>query len=174
MIDKAKSNVKGDGFYFLMWGWLVFIAALLNFILMKFTTFERPYLAWTLLLIGAVISVIKGIKAENKVKVKTYLSETMNYFGISLGILYGGLAFVFGYYNLWEQSFPIYILLYGVGCFFMGSLLQFNFLKWGGLLCIPVMVASLFVSYQWQLLFMAFAVLVSYIIPGHILNAKPK
>jgi hypothetical protein len=174
MIEKTKNNVKENGFYFLMWGWLVFIAALLNFILIRFTDFEQPYLAWCILIVGVVASIIKGVRDDKKEKAKTYLGEAMNYFGMTLGILYSGLAFVFGYYNLWEQSFPIYILLYGAGCFFMGSMLRFNLLKWSGLLCIPIMIGSVYVSYEWQLLFMALAVLVSYIIPGHILNAKPK
>ena len=46
MIEKAKQDVANNSFYFLLWGWLIFIAALLNFVLMKFTDFEQPYLAW--------------------------------------------------------------------------------------------------------------------------------
>jgi hypothetical protein len=174
MIEKAKDNVKDNGFYFLMWGWLVFIAALLNFVLIKFTDFERPYLAWNLMWIGVIISIIRGIRGRKKELVKTYLGETMKYFGISQGIMYAGLAFIFGYYYLWEQAFPFYILLYGVTCFFMGSLLQFKLLKWTSLLCLPIMISSVFFSFQWQLLHMDLAVLVSYIIPGHILSAKEK
>jgi hypothetical protein len=56
----------------------------------------------------------------------------------------------------------------------MGSIMQFPLLKWTGLMCIPIMVASVFVAYEWQLLLLALAVLLSYIIPGHMLNAKEK
>lgn len=174
MIEKAKSDVRDNGFYFLMWGWLVFIAALLNFVLIEFTDFKQGYLAWNLMWIGAIVSIIRGIKDGRRETVKTYVGETMKYFGISLAIMYAGLAFIFGYYYLWEKAFPFYILLYGAGCFFMGSMLQFNLLKWTGLLCIPIMIGSVFVTYQWQLLFMTLAVLVSYIIPGHILYANSK
>jgi hypothetical protein len=174
MIEKTKTDMKNNGFYFLMWGWLVFIAALLNFILIRFTDFEKPYLTWNLMWIGAVASIVKGIKDGKRETVKTYVGDTMKYFGISLGIMYAGLAFIFGYYYLWEKAFPFYILLYGAACFFMGSMLQFNLLKWTGLLCLPIMIGSVFVSYQWQLLFMALAVFVSYIIPGHLLSAKEK
>lgn len=174
MIEKAKHNVADNSFYLLLWGWLVFIAALLHFGLMKFTAFPQPYLAWNLMWAGAVASMIKGIRDSKKESVKTFVGETMKYFGISLGILYFGLAFVFGRYDLWIVSFPIYILVYAVACFFMGSLIQYPLLKWTGLSCLVFVIVSVYVGYDWKLLLMAAAVLISYIIPGHILSTKKK
>jgi hypothetical protein len=52
--------------------------------------------------------------------------------------------------------------------------MQFSFLKWAGLSCVIIMVISVFIDYEWQLLLMALAVLISYIIPGHMLSAKNK
>ncbi len=96
----------------------------------------------------------------------------MKNFGISQGIIFGSLAFIFGYYDLWHFSFPIYILIYAVACFFMGTILQFSFLKWAGLSCLLIMIGSVFTDYQYQLLMMALAVLIAYIIPGHILKKQ--
>ena len=172
MIEKTKQNLKENSFYLLLWGWLVFIAALLHFGLMKFTEFDQPYLAWTLMIVGMIVSIVKGVTDSKKEAVKTYIGETMKIFGMSLGIIYGGLAFVFGSFDLWFYSYPIYILIYAVACFFMGSLMQFNFLKWAGLFCLLLVVASVKVAFDWQLLLMALAVLVGYIIPGHILKAR--
>lgn len=174
MIEKAKQDVANNSFYLLLWGWLVFIAAILHFVLMKFTDFEQPWLAWNLMLIGVVASIVRGIKDSKKETVKTYIGETMKYFGICLAILYCSLAFIFGYNDLWKFSYPIYILIYAVACFFMGSIMQFNLLKWTGLLCLPIMVLSVYVPYEWQLPLMALAILVSYIIPGHVLYMKEK
>jgi len=174
MIEKAKHDVANNSFYLLLWGWLIFIAALLNFGLMKFTSFEQPYLAWNLVWIGAIASIVKGIKDSKKIAVKTFVGETMKVFGISQGILYFGLAFFFGKYDLWAISFPLYILVYAVTCFFMGALMQFTLLKWTGLLCLPIMVISVYLSFDWQLLLMALAILISYIVPGHVLSAKEK
>jgi hypothetical protein len=174
MIEKAKHDVANNSFYFLLWGWLIFIAAVLNFGLMRFTSVERPYLVWNLVWIGAIVSIIKGIKESKKIAVKTYLGETMKFFGISQGILYFGLAFFFGKYDLWHISFPLYILVYAATCFFMGALMQFPLLKWTGLLCLPIMVIAVFVAFEWQLLLLALAILISYIIPGHVLYMKEK
>jgi len=174
MIEKAKQDVANNSFYLLLWGWLIFTAALLNFGLMKFTHFEHPYLAWNLVWVGAIASIIKGIRDSRKVTVKTFVAETMKVFGISQAILYFGLAFFFGKFDLWTIAFPLYILVYAVTCFFMGALMQFPLLKWTGLLCLPIMVIAVYVSFEWQLLLMALAILVSYIIPGHVLSTKEK
>jgi len=174
MIEKAKQGVKENSFYFLLWGWLVFSAALLHFGLMKLTEYKYPYIVWNLMFIGIVASIVKGIKEGKKERAKTYVGETMKYFGISMGIVYVGLGFIFGQHNSWEHSYPVYILVYAVGCFFMGSVLQFSFLKWAGLFCLAIMVVSVYVGFDWQLLLMALAILISYIIPGHILRAKEK
>ena len=174
MIQKAKQNVADNSFYFLLWGWLVFITALLNFVLMKFTEVKHPYIVWNLMWLGVIASIVKGVKMGRSEKVKTYLGETMRYFGISMGIIYCSLAFIFGKYGLWHYSFPFYILIYAAACFFMGSIMQFPLLRWTGLLCIPIMVISAFVTYEWQLLLLALAVLISYIIPGHMLSAKAR
>jgi hypothetical protein len=174
MIQKAKQDVADNSFYFLLWGWLVFITAILNFILMKFTDIKQSYIIWNIMWIGVVASIVKGIKMGRSEKVKTYLGDTMKYFGISMAIIYCSFAFIFGKYDLWHYSFPFYILIYAAACFFMGSMMQFSLLKWTGLLCIPIMIASVFVKYEWQLLLLALAVLISYIIPGHILSEKAK
>lgn len=174
MIDKTKQNLRENSFYFLLWGWLVFAGALLHFSLMKFTDFRQPYLAWNLMWIGAVVSIIKGIKEGRSEAIKTYVGDTMKYFGISMGIIYAGLIFIFARFDLWLYAFPIYILVYAMTCFFMGSIMQFPFLKWAGLSCLVIMVASAFIDYEWQLLLMALAVLISYIIPGHLLSIKDK
>ena len=174
MIEKAKQDVANNSFYLLLWGWLIFTAALLNFGLMRFTSFEQPYLAWNLVWIGVIASIIKGVKDSKKIVVKTFVGETMKFFGISQFILYSGLAFFFGKYNLWHISFPLYILVYAVTCFFMGSIMQFPLLKLTGLLCLPIMVVGVFVSFEWQLLLIALAILISYVIPGHVLYRKEK
>lgn len=174
MIEKAKHDVANNSFYLLLWGWLIFSAAILHFVLMKFTDFAYPYIAWNLMWVGGIASMIKGIKESRKATVKTFVGEAMKYFGISQMILYGGLIFIFGMNDLWHISLPFYILMYAAACFFMGALLQFPLLKWTGLLCIPIVVVGVYISFEWQLPLLALAIFISYIIPGHVLSAREK
>jgi hypothetical protein len=87
---------------------------------MKFTDFEYPYIVWNLMWIDAIASIIKGVRSGKTENVKTYVGETMKYFGISIGIIYGGLAFIFARYQIWQFSYPVYILVYAMSCFFYG------------------------------------------------------
>lgn len=172
MIAKTRENLAANAYYFLLWGWLVFSATLLHYCLLQFTRFEYPQLAWNLMWVGGVASIIHGVKSSRKEKVKTFISESMKYFGISLGIIFASLVFIFGYYKIWQFAFPVYILIYAAACFFMGALMQFRYLMIAGLICLPIMAVSVFVNFKGQLLLLALAVFIAYIIPGHILKAR--
>ncbi|MES2778435.1 MAG: hypothetical protein V4651_00925, partial [Bacteroidota bacterium] len=63
MINKAKSEIKDNGFYFLFWGWLVFIAAGINYYLLLFTDYEYHSIPWMIMMpLGGVITVIASIR----------------------------------------------------------------------------------------------------------------
>jgi hypothetical protein len=173
MIEKTKNNLRQNSFYFLLWGWLVFVAALAQFVLLYWVKYTHHYLVWNLMWIGIIISIVHGIRSSRKESVRTYLGETMKYFGMGLGILYVCMVFIFSKNQLWEHAFPFYILVYAFACFFMGSVMQFRPLVWGAICCLGIMAVSLYVAYHWQLLLLAAAVLVSYIIPGHLLQKQP-
>lgn len=174
MIEKTKDNLRHNSFYFLLWGWLVFVAAAAQFILLQFelASPKDSSIVWNLMWAGVIGSIIYSIKKQRKKYVRSYIEETMRYFGISLGILYASIAFIFGRYELWQFAFPVYILLYAVASFFMGSVMRFRLLQWGGITCLPLMIVSVYVGFQWQLLLLALAVLIGYIIPGHLLHKK--
>ena len=78
MIDKTKEGLSDKSFYFLMWGWLAFIACLLQYFLMVVIRYQHHYLAWLLIMIGIVYSIIYNIRENRKIKVKTYTSESMS------------------------------------------------------------------------------------------------
>ena len=66
MIEKAKTTVADNSFYFLLWGWLVFTAALLQYILVVFVKTPLNGMAWNLMFIGFIVSSIRRGKEEAK------------------------------------------------------------------------------------------------------------
>ena len=74
----------------------------------------------------------------------------------------------------WNYAFPIYILFYATGTFISGGLLRFKPLQIGGILCWVLAVAATMVSYQNQILLSAFAIFVSYLVPGYLLKYRAK
>jgi len=59
-----------------------------------------------------------------------------------------------------------------LGTFVSGSIIRFRPLIFGGLIAWVLAVASTFVNYDYQMLFGAAAILISYIIPAHLLRIK--
>ena len=174
MIEKVKQDFSDNSFFLLLWGWLILIAALLHYGLMTFSNFKQPWMAWSLMWVGAVISIYYAIRSERKQKHKTYIRDTMKLVGAATGITFSVLAFILGYFELWFYSFPVYFTLYGYIAFVSGTIISFAPLRWAGVACWPVAVVSVFVSFDIQLLLMAFVVLISYIIPGYLLKFHQK
>ena len=72
-----------------------------------------------------------------------------------------------------EASYPIIMLLYGLGTFVSGGILKFKPLKVGGIVAWICGTIAFHVDFTDQLLLIMVAIISSYIIPGHLLaNSK--
>lgn len=171
MIEKTKNDFLDVSFYYLFWGWLVFVAALGQYILISIS-FAKSYLIWNLMWLGMIVSITYSIMHRKKVKVKTYMGESMAYLGLGIGICFTILGFIFSYYDLWEVSAPIYYLLYGLFSFMGGAILRFYYLKWAAVFCWLIAIVSVFLKVESHLLLTAATILVAYIVPGYLLKAK--
>lgn len=173
MINKTKGVVADDSFYFLLWGWLVFACCLTEFFLKVYIQYPYHYIVWVLMPVGGVISGIYGARQAKKQIVKSYVEEALDYLWISLAIAFVALIFInAGNASGWQSAFTYYILLYAIGTFVSGKLLRFKPLVIGGLINFALAVVSIKFNYDYQLLIGAMAILISYIIPGHLLRAR--
>ncbi len=173
MIRNAKQGVQENGFIFLLWGWLVLAASLLNYVLLYVVDYKHHYLPWpVLMIVGAIVSLIHSARHKNDDKgVKTHLGTFMKYLWIAFGV---ALAFVLLYMSKIgiENGYPLILLVYGIGTFVTGGALNFKPLIIGGICCWILAVIAVFFDFQVQLLLLSLAIVVSYIIPGHLLNHR--
>ena len=173
MINKTKGVVAGDSFYFLLWGWLVFACCLTEFFLKVYIQYPHHYIVWMLMPVGGVISAIYGARQAKKQIVKSYVEEALDYLWISLAIAFVVLFFInSGNAAGWQSAFTYYILLYAIGTFVSGRLLRFKPLVIGGLINFVLAAISIRFTYDYQLLIGSVAILISYIIPGHLLRIR--
>jgi hypothetical protein len=70
--------------------------------------------------------------------------------------------------------YPLVLMFYGIPTFLSGIVMQFAPLKFGGIACWLLAIASTFVSPLYYLLLLALAVLAAWIIPGYLMNQKFK
>lgn len=173
MISRARQTINENGKYFLLWGWLTVAAISGQFVLKVFVKYKHHYFVWFILFAGMAISIYWGKQDGKRVKVKTYIDESMKYLWSGMGISFFVLSMLFikiGYQN----CYPFFILMYGLGTFVSGKILQFKPFVAGGILAWILSIVSVQFDFDYQMLFAAAAILVSYIIPAYILRMHNK
>lgn len=174
MIDRTKQRISDNSIYFLVWGWLTFIACTAQFILKHVYDYEQHYQVWWVTVIGIVFSVWYGIKSDKTSKIKTYVGDSIKYLWIGMGIAYFVLSMILSQYGWDKIVFPFFIMLYGLGTFISGCILQFRPLVIGGVIAFALAIGAAHASYDFQMLFGAAAILISYIIPAYMMRVRNK
>jgi hypothetical protein len=172
MIGKTKTNISNNSFYYIFWGWLVFTAALVQYISIKV---DYPYGSniWLLMPIGAVVTIIYSIKNRRNKIVKTHIDGFLKYLWIGFGLALFLTLVSMGIHGV-KTTYFFLMVLYGLVTFIAGGVLAFPPLVFGGLCSLTCAVLSVFLNDENQLLCIALALLLSYIVPGHLLALKHK
>jgi len=167
MINAAKNDVKADAFIFLLWGWLVFVASLAQFVLVQMHI-QWNSAPWMLMPVGGVITVIYSVKKGKKDKTKTNVTESLKYTWIAFT---AAMLIIMFFNNMnFLQVLPCIMVLYGMGLFLSGGALKFKPLIYGGIFCWICAIAGFEIQNVYQLLILAVAVMGGYIIPGYLLK----
>jgi len=169
MIQAAKTGFHDNSFYFLLWGWLVFVASISHYTLLMM---EKEYAAaaWMLMPLGAVITMVYSYRQSRERHVRTYVQEFIRYVLIAFLVC---LCIVLVFQSkLGLNTYPMVMLVYGIWLFISGGAIRFKPLMAGGIINWMFAICALFVDFKMQLLFLATAVLLGYIIPGYLLKRK--
>lgn len=163
-----------NSIYFLVWGWLTFFACTGQFVLKNIFQYEKHYLVWTVIIIGIVFSIYQGRKEEKTSKVKTYIDDSIKHLWTGMAVSFFVLGMILTKLGWGTAIFPFFIMMYGLGTFVSGSIIRFRPLIIGGILAWALAIGSTFVSYDYQMLFGAAAILISYIMPAYLLRSRNK
>lgn len=168
MIETSKQNISDGSKYYLLWGWAVFISALIHFFMIKMH-YPGGMLVWLSMPAMGIITFLIGIRDGKNKRVRTYTEEAIGKLWFSL--TFGFIALTFYQLNGHGNSIPIFILLYGVGILTTGNIIKFTPLIIGGIACFGISITGMLLqNNENQLVLLAIAVFVSYIIPGHLLR----
>ncbi len=173
MIAKTRKGISHQSFYFLLWGWCSLAACIGQFLLkVVFNSIYHP-MVWFINIPCLIITFYFAVSHEKKEPVKTYVGENMRYLWTGICISYIVMTTLFIKIG-WLNCYPFYILLYGLGSFVTGRILQFKPFLFGAVICWGLAVTAVWVPFDYQILFAAAALLFSYIIPGHLVSkAQP-
>jgi len=176
MIDAAKDDVSNDAFIFLLWGWLVFVASLTQFVMIELNYGQFSSFAWMLMPIGGVVTVIYSMRKAKREHIRTNVTESLKYTWIAFTAALFILMFLSS--MGWGQLLPCIMVLYGMGLFLSGGAMQFRPLLLGGIFCWICAIVGFLLrtpAYEiYQLPLIATAVMGGYIIPGYLLKKSNK
>ena len=171
MIRSAKQEQKDNGMGWIIWGWMLFLASALT-VLNLHIKLMQTFFFWNIFGIATIVMLIVSAIRNNQKKihrVTTYTKEVFDKLNIgftmtlvviivamnvSIGPI-SGFALLTGLYGFW-------VLIYGDLFNFKPSIIA-SYFVWAFAL------AGLFAqTIEWVMIFHGLAVLVGYIIPGHI------
>jgi len=175
MIEKAKNQFSENGHLYLLWGWVIFISSIGQFILLNIVHYEYHYLVWFLPWIAVIYQFIYLAKKNKQKKVTTYTDFIMGFVWMTFFILMILFALILG--REMGSSFhklvcPVSLALYGMPTLLSGIILRFKPLIAGAIGCWLLSIGSLYIPYDYQILFLSAAMVIAWIIPGYILRHK--
>ena len=174
MINKAKNNFSESGTLYLLWGIVVFVCSIVQFVAIHFYNNQNAYYIWFLTWLVVIYQVIFLSRKAKKEKVKTYTADILKYVWICFAASMFLFIFILQYQKAYYSINPAILVLYGLPTFLSGVILKFRPLIIGGISCWLLSFGSVFVPYDYQLLFICAAVLFAWIIPGYLLRIKFK
>ncbi|MBK7710697.1 MAG: hypothetical protein IPN67_03080 [Bacteroidales bacterium] len=170
MLNKTRVNIRQGIFHLLLWGWMIALCSLGEYILIRFTGITKPWLIWMLVIPGMFVSMIYGMVNGRRAKIHTYADKVW---------MWTWFAYLFAMFVLFTihsrnmESISAYMLMItGIPTFMSGIIIRFRPLIIGG---ICFWVLSLFVSFAGPVigpLGVPFAMIVGYLIPGYMLKNK--
>ena len=169
MINQAKGNVQKNSFYFLLWGWVVVIANLSIFAMLKLG-FNHPYYAWFIAIPAWLFTMIRSYRTGKKGTNLTHLAKTNIWLWVTFGITI--LIIIFFGFKINYQISPLILLICATPTFVSGIILRFNPLVIGGILFWIFGVIGFVVPFEYQTLIASIAITTGYLVPGYLLKFK--
>jgi hypothetical protein len=189
MINKTKQSFHETGFGPIMWGSVIAICSLVTFCSIQFD-FTLPFDIWLLTLVALIPQIIYSINESKRKTVKTYNDIAMDYTWIAFGISMFLLSFtiniiafdlkdsipnymqVRGNFRFLNHTTALHLMVYGIPTFITGGIMKFKPMLYGGMLCWVLAIISNFTPLKTDMLLMALAVIVAWLVPGLFLNTK--
>src|SRR5262245_52918671 len=75
MIEKAKNQFSESGHLYLLWGWVVLLCSLAQFVLYKIVHYEKHYMVWMACWGAVIYQFIYLYRKHRRERVKTYTDK---------------------------------------------------------------------------------------------------
>ena len=174
MINKAKNQVSENGFLFIIWGWVILICCVVQFLSDQFFHYPQAYYIWFSTYAVIIFQIIYLVRKKKTSIAKTYTEEINDFVWIAFAIGAILMVFICIRFEAEQLVLPLILVFYGLATFLSGSILKFTPLMIGGISCWILAFVSTFIALEYQLILIATAVIAAWLIPGYLLQIKYK
>ena len=172
MINQAKSNITDNGLGWLLWGTMIFAASLLTFFFI-YTNAENTFLAWNIFGIFTIIMLSYEFFKPKKIKVRTYVDDLLRLVDIGFTVCLFTIIFSINVAVSPNAGFGFFLMIFAFQMLLKGGAVKSRSLMIGAAVNWAGAIA-MFINkdFKYDMLIMAAAVLIGYIIPGLLLWLK--
>ena len=174
MINKAKNWYGETGLFYLIWGWVILLCCITEFVSGHLFHSQKGSWVWLAVYAVLIFQVIYTRRKKRFHRTRTYTREINSFVWISFFICLVLTIFICSSFKRYELINPLLLVLYGIPTFLSGIIIKFKPLLYGGILCWVLAFFSPFVNPEYHVLLTALAVIAAWIIPGHLLRNKYK
>jgi hypothetical protein len=174
MINRARNRFSETGTLYLLWGWVILICCIAQFVLVQFYNYPAGYRVWFLTWLAVIYQFVYLAKRKKRENVKTYTDEIIGFVWLTFICCGFILVYLLITQKEYDSIHPAILVLYGMPTFLSGIILKFRSLTIGGICCWLLALSTPFVNKEYHVLLIACAVIAAWIIPGYLLRAKFK
>ena len=172
MINQAKTNITDNGLGWLLWGTLIFLASLSTYFFI-YTGADNIFLGWNIFGVFSIVMLSYDIFKPKKKKVRTYVDDLLRFVDIGFIICLFTVIFSINFAVSPNAGFSFFLMIFAFQMLIKGgavksrSLITGAAVNWTGAIAIFINK-----DFKYDMLIMAAAVLIGYIIPGLLLWLK--
>jgi len=170
MINKTKVNVRQSSFHLLLWGWLILVISITEYLLWNLTDLKNPWIVWYLTIPGVFVSMIYGFVKGSKAKVHTYAD--MIYMWTWMAFLCAAIVLFIIIRKDIQHVAPYILTLAAMPTFISGCIIRYKPLIFGGVSFWLFALVASFAGHAVAPLAIPAAMVTGYLIPGHLLRNK--
>ena len=169
MINQAKSNITDNGLGWLLWGTMIFLASLLTYFFI-YTNADNIFLGWNFFGIITIILLSYEFFKPKKEKVRTYVDDLLRLVDIGFTICLFTVIFSINFAENPNAGFGFFLMIFAFQMLLKGGAVKSRSLMIGAAVNWAGAIA-MFINkdFKYDMLIMAAAVLIGYIIPGLLL-----
>lgn len=182
VINKAianfKINYRESSKVFLLWGWILTLCSIANFILLKFVHSTEPWVlkgyvilgCWALFLLTGFIIMFFMLRKMNRAKkVYSHIDKFIDYLWWVTAPSFLIATFICIKSGMTPP--PVMLLIAGMATTTTGLAIRFRPLIIGGMSFFVFSIAATFVTNEYLALVVGAAIICGYLIPGYLLRA---